>query len=91
MVQKLAHNQFIHTCAFGMWLQSYDVCVAVISDGTVYLNADYWDYSKTTIKYTKQFISMNCSKKEIEKKIKNGQIKSFSLPRNSTPTKEIIG
>jgi len=36
MVQKLAHNQLIHSPAFGRWLRSYDVCVAVISDGTVY-------------------------------------------------------
>lgn len=38
---------------------SYQTIIAVdfISDGILFVNEQYWDYSKTTMKYLKQFVN----------------------------------
>ena len=38
----------------------------------IYLDSYYWDYSRTTLKYLKQFLGIDKSKREIEKDIKEG-------------------
>jgi len=38
----------------------------------IYLDINYWDYSRTTLKYLNQFLGTS-SKKEIQEKIKSGE------------------
>lgn len=56
--------------------QSYDsiICVMDFSgdDTEIVLDQQYWDYSRTTLKYLERFLELH-SKKEIEAKIKNGE------------------
>ena len=49
--------------------------------GKVILDPYYWNYSRTTLKYLKQFLRVNLSSKEIEEKIKNGTYKTRNLNR----------
>ena len=47
--------------------------------GKVILDPYYWNYSRTTLKYLKQFLRVNLSSKEIEERIKNGTYKTRNL------------
>lgn len=47
--------------------------------GAVILDPYYWNYSKTTLKYLKQFLGINISSREIEQRIKNGTYKTQNL------------
>ena len=47
--------------------------------GKVILDPYYWNYSRTTLKYLKQFLGVNLSSKEIEERIKNGTYKTANL------------
>jgi len=47
--------------------------------GKVILDPYYWNYSRTTLKYLKQFLGVNLSSKEIEERIKNGTYKTRNL------------
>ena len=47
--------------------------------GNVILDPYYWNYSRTTLKYLKQFLRVNLSSKEIEERIKNGTYKTRNL------------
>ena len=70
-------NQFIIFDSEYTAFQSYDSVIVktVFVDGKrqVLLDANTWDYSKTTSKYRNQFLGE--SKKETEKKIKSGEYK----------------
>lgn len=55
----------------GTYFQSYRTIIVARHAGKVYLNASYWDYSKTTGKYRNQFLRE--TKKETEAKIKSGE------------------
>jgi hypothetical protein len=59
--------------------QSYNTIIAKIDgkNGEIYLDVNYWDYSKTTGKYRNLFL--NESKAETERKIKNGEYKLVNL------------
>jgi len=59
--------------------QSYHSIIAKIDgkNGKIYLDVNYWDYSKTTGKYRNLFL--NESKAETERKIKNGEYKLVNL------------
>ena len=46
--------------------------IAMVQDHYIELDANYWNYSKTTSKYRNQFLNMTT--KEIENAIKNGLI-----------------
>lgn len=69
-----AVNQFIITDDNGNKIfQSYENKVALItSEGCVYLDPVYWNYSTTTSKYRNIFL--NKSTDEIKKDIKTGKI-----------------
>ena len=73
LVEQLGNkNQFKVFFGNGVAFQSYDSLIAFKNDeGKVFLS-DKWDYSKTTLKHLKLFLRINLSKKEIEKKIENG-------------------
>jgi hypothetical protein len=62
--------------------QSYGSIIAYKergSQGKIVLDRHYWDYSRTTLKYLKQFLGVNLSKKEIEGYIKQGIYKTNDL------------
>lgn len=64
--------------------QSYNTIIAKKERGflgKVILDADSWNYSRTTLKYLKQFLGTNISSKEIEQRIKNGTYKTRNLNR----------
>ena len=71
-------NQFIINTPEGIFFQSYDSVIAVkLNNGNVFLDENFWDYSNTTSKYRNQFLKE--TKKETEKKIKDGVYKLKNL------------
>jgi len=72
--QKILHDMVEDTYTF----QSYDSLIATkTSDGTVYLDSFFWDYSPTTGKYRNIFLGEK--KSETLKKIKAGIYKVINL------------
>ena len=61
--------------------QSYSSIIAKRNRETnkITLDSYYWDYSVTTLKYLKEFLNTNMTKKEIQKAIETGQIKTANL------------
>ena len=62
--------------------QSYNSIIAKKERGfmgKVILDPYFWNYSRTTLKYLKQFLGTNISSKEIEQRIKNGTYKTRNL------------
>jgi hypothetical protein len=73
-------NQFIIQTDEGLVFQSYNTVIAIKHlDGRVELDANSWDYSVTTGKYRNQFLGE--TKKETERKIKDGTYKLENLNR----------
>jgi len=74
-------NQLIINTPDATYFQSYDSIVVktTFEDGgrVVYLDAQTWDYSKTTGKYRNLFLGE--TKKETERKIKDGIYKLTDL------------
>ncbi len=74
-------NQFIIYTPEATFFQSYNSIIVKITfengERVVYLDKNDWDYSKTTGKYRNQFLGE--TKKETEKKIKNGVYKLVNL------------
>ena len=72
-VSKLAEkNQYQVRYNGKCIFQSYDSIIAIRDqDQTVHLSK-HWDYSKTTIKYLKIFLNIDCSTKEIRDRIERG-------------------
>ncbi|MBA7532439.1 hypothetical protein ES705_24665 [subsurface metagenome] len=70
-------NQFEIQTDKGILFQSYNSIIAFKSNGKIYLDSYYWDYSKTTGKYRNDFLGE--TKHETEEKIKSGQYKLVNL------------
>jgi len=72
-------NQFIIKTKDGIYFQSYDSIIVFIrnKDRKIFLDKNYWDYSKTTGKYRNLFLGE--IKKETEEKIKAGIYKLKDL------------
>jgi hypothetical protein len=72
-------NQFtIYDDAGNCFFQSYNsIIVKITKAGETYLDATYWDYSKTTGKYRNDFLG-EC-KAVTEKKIASGEYKLVNL------------
>jgi len=74
-------NQFIIYTPEATYFQSYNSIIVKTTfendERVVYLDENDWDYSKTTGKYRNQFLGE--TKKETEKKIKNGVYKLVNL------------
>jgi hypothetical protein len=65
-------NQFIIRDDNGIeYFQSYKSIIAKVSNGQVYLDEFYHNYSRTTSKYRNLFLGLNS--KQIEDKIKNSE------------------
>ncbi len=77
-----AANQFIIETPQFYIFQSYDSIIAKKErgfQGKVILDPYYWDYSRTTLKYLRDFIGVNLSKKEIQSYIDQGIYKTRNL------------
>ena len=80
---KPVANQFVingaeHDGIDGDFFQSYDSLVAFRGyNGTIVLDSGTWDYSRTTAKYRNKFLNLDT--KEIERRIKSGDIKLDNL------------
>lgn len=71
-------NQFeISINSVGTYFQSYNTIIAVKTLNGVMLDANSWNYSRTTSKYRSQFLGE--STKETEAKIKSGEYKLEEL------------
>jgi len=70
-------NQFIITDGEEEYFQSYSSIIVKRAHGAVYLDEEYWDYSVTMGKYRNMFLGE--SKRETERKIKNGTYKLVDL------------
>jgi len=70
--RTLQKNQYIFEVKDAEIFQSYNSIIAIkYNNGSIILDSDYWDYSKTTGKYRNIFL--NEDKKQTEKKIKSGE------------------
>lgn len=67
-------NMYISTC--GNILKSYDRIIAVKKGGEIYLNADYYDYSKTTATHRNLFLGVDSN--QFNKNLKEGRYKLVS-------------
>ena len=65
-------NQFIIDNGNKTLFQSYKTIVAVKENGMVTLDSNALNYSNTTLKYLKQFLNTNESKKSLHEKIESG-------------------
>lgn len=66
-------NQYLIATKEGEYFQSYRTLIAFRDwEGKTTLDINSWDYSKTTLKYLKEFLGTSESKREIVKKIKQG-------------------
>ncbi len=65
-------NQFIIYNGNKTIFQSYKTIVAVKENGKVTLDSNALEYSNTTLKYLKQFLNTNESKKSLYAKIESG-------------------
>ena len=70
-------NQFIIYQDDQVFFQSYDSMIAMAQDHYIELDVNYWNYSKTTVKYRNKFLNMTT--KEVENAIKNGLITLTNL------------
>jgi len=71
-------NQFEIYTDEGKYFQSYRSIIVFISNkGQVYLDENYWDYSRTTSKYRNIFL--NDDTKSIKEKITSGEYKFKEL------------
>ena len=65
-----------------VFFQSYKSIICKIDNQKIYFDSYYWDYSRTTVKYLKSFLSDfigNISTDEIRTKIKTKEIKLTNL------------
>ena len=65
-------NQFIIDSGNKTIFQSYQTIVAIKENGKVTLDSNALEYSNTTLKYLKQFLNTNESKKSLYAKIESG-------------------
>ena len=70
-------NQFIITDKGDEYFQSYNSIIAKRSNGKIYLDDVFWDYSRTTGKYRNEFLGEGIA--ETRKKIKSGEYKLVDL------------
>ena len=64
-------NQFLITDNGNEYFQSYRSMIAKKSQGKIYLDEYYWDYSVTTGKYRNEFLGEGIA--ETRKKIASGE------------------
>lgn len=72
-----AANQFIIETHNGIYFQSYRSIIARKCKGKITLDSEYWDYSRTTIKYRNIFLGETT--KETLAKIDAGEYQFANL------------
>ena len=72
-------NQFIIENGNKTVFKSYNTIVAVKENGKVVLDSNALEYSNTTLKYLKQFLNTNDSKKSLYEKIESGFYATLDL------------
>jgi ABC-type Fe3+ transport system substrate-binding protein len=73
-------NQFVIRTNGFAYFQSYQTIIACVDDeGITTLDKNDWDYSRTTLKYLKEFLSINYSVSKIRKMIADGEYKVADL------------
>lgn len=70
-------NQFTIVDNGIQYFQSYNSIIVKIEDNITYLDIDYYQYSKTTVKYRN--IYLNLTSRQIDEKIKSGEFRLTSL------------
>jgi hypothetical protein len=71
-------NQYVIGTEVGEYFQSYRSIIAFkANDGSITLDENYWDYSRTTGKYRNQFLGEMTA--DTRKKIKSGEYKMGNL------------
>ena len=71
-------NQFTIQTEEGVYFQSYWTLIAFrVNDGSIVLDTDAWNYSRTTAKYRNAFLGENTA--ETRKKIDSGEYKLVNL------------
>lgn len=70
MVFKQVNNKNMFISTDGNVLKSYNKIIAVKKGGQIYLNADYYNYSKTTATHRNLFLGVGAG--EFNKNVKNG-------------------
>ena len=71
-VTSMANNQYIIEHNGITYFQSYDVIVAKKSKGKIILDKDYYEYSRTTIKYRNMFLGLLSA--SVKEAIRDGKI-----------------
>ena len=71
-VTSMANNQYIIEHNGVTYFQSYDVIVAKKSKGKIILDKDYYEYSRTTIKYRNRFLGLLSA--SVKEAIRDGKI-----------------
>ena len=71
-VTSMANNQYIIEHNGVSYFQSYDVIVAKKSKGKIILDKDYYEYSRTTIKYRNRFLGLLSA--SVKEAIRDGKI-----------------
>lgn len=71
-VTSLANNQYVIEHNGVTYFQSYDVIVAKKSKGKIILDKDYYEYSRTTIKYRNMFLGLLSA--SVKEAIRDGKI-----------------
>ena len=66
-------HHFTITVGNKKYFQSYGTLVAMVNNGKVTLNINYWDYSKTTAAYRNRFLGVKNN--ECHKKVESGEFK----------------
>ena len=71
-VTSMANNQYIIEHNGVTYFQSYGVIVAKKSKGKTILDKDYYEYSRTTIKYRNMFLGLLSA--SVKEAIRDGKI-----------------
>ena len=72
VIESMANNQVVIEHEGKTIFQSYDSVIAIIGEGKISLSHHY-DYSRTTMKYLKQFLGHGI--KETRERIESGEYK----------------
>ena len=84
LFEKISHFDTLKSTALnqveiqfenGKLFYSYETPIAAVLNGEIYLEKDYWNFSRTTAKYRTVFLG--CSTKELQSKIQQNEIKFF--------------
>jgi ribonucleotide reductase beta subunit family protein with ferritin-like domain len=79
-VSSLQNNQYVVTIGSEIYFQSYETIIAKVDKNKNVILSNYWNYSRTTLKWLKVFLQKYTefypqTKKDIERLILNKKVK----------------